>query len=94
MTRKEPPCICVWRRPREGEGGQRGMLCKQPGFIISSQVTFTEGWRVFRRDRDTDRDTVITDGGEADGKGELICGVWRLGQLLGGGDLGATAFRS
>ena len=42
MTRKEPPCICVWRWPREGEGGQRGMLCKQPGFIISSQVTFTK----------------------------------------------------
>jgi len=70
------------------------MLCKQPGCIISSQVTVTAGWWVFRRDRDTDRDTVVTDGGEADGKGELICGVWRLGQLLGGGDLGAAAFRS
>ena len=40
----------MWRRPREGEAGQRGVLCKQPGFIISSQVTLTAGWRVFRRE--------------------------------------------
>lgn len=69
--------MCGGGRGRERQT-RRGMLCKQPGFIVTSHVTFTAGWQVFRRDRKEDGAgplTLVTDGGEEDGKGELICGV-------------------
>lgn len=44
--------MCGGGQRRERQA--RGMLCKQPGFIISSQVTVTAGWWVFRKDRDTE----------------------------------------
>lgn len=68
-------CVAV---AKGGRGRPEGDAGKQPGFIVTSHVTFTAGWQVFRRHRTEDGAgplTLVTDGGEEDGKGELVCGV-------------------
>lgn len=69
-------CMCV-AVAKAGRGRPEGDAGRQPGFIVTSHVTFTAGWQAFRRHRREDGAgplTLVTDGGE-DGKGELICGV-------------------
>lgn len=80
-----------------GRGRPEGDAGKQPGFIVTSHVTFTAGWQVFRRDRKEDGAgplTLVTDGGEEDGerRANLWCGGW--GSFSGGGDLDAADFKS